>query len=358
MATVILERDEFSRSTLVSLLREVDYGPVYAGTTARKVRYFLNRYQTQIKLIVLSGEPDEHLRNLLEDISKNDSLRLAPVIMMSDTGKKCKDLSSQVDGWLAKPFGISKMMQAIQLAHANRSNRRDTLLVLSKNAQLRHQVSESHWKTVLMVDSPEAFLEKAQELGAGIGAMAVDPRLCGHAFSTWISQFKKSALGAITPLAILSQVAEDVRPFRSTGDLFLHEDQWENISSGLSLRTLHSWNARRVITEGRKLIKQGLYGDSMRMIEAGLAQNPRRWEFHELAGILAAKRGLTSRAIEHFRNALNENPCAPSSYLNLLNLVGDEDKQQILKAGATYCPAHPQLKNLIRLHQSELQAAA
>ena len=44
MATVLLEKDEHSRSVLVSLLNKIDYGPVFAGATPRKIDYFLACY--------------------------------------------------------------------------------------------------------------------------------------------------------------------------------------------------------------------------------------------------------------------------------------------------------------------------
>ena len=111
----------------------------------------------------------------------------------------------------------------------------------------------------------------------------------------------------------------------------------------ISKRVILHWKAKKMLTEGRTALRNNEIKRAIKIMQNALKLDPERWEFLELAGVVAHRLGMNELAISYFKQALKSNPCSPSAYLNLLSIVSSEEYPVILETAKKYCPLHPQL---------------
>ena len=374
MTAIILEADSHSRRVLTTLLHSLGYTSVFAASDINEADFYFCRNPDRIRLILYSSSPEEGGDLPLSQlVVQRPEMDFAPLIQMSNRRLRQSFLVFRtplvrVDDYLSKPFGAIQLKRSISRGHRRRAELRSTLLVLSNS--LGPRIGEAlytwkasvHWKEVVSVSSPDAFETKLDSNRFRVGAIILDPALCNSSIISWLIRFKRTLIGAATPVALLSRAPERTLELRQQCNLFFdrpeREDSyaaedvsihlgWPEILKILSNRILFGQDAKEIITTCRQGIKAGRLDYAEKLANLGLAHDPARWEFQELVGTIAAKRGNRGEAIERFKTALATNPCSPYSYLNLVRLLDGSERKKILEVGSAYCPFHPQLRSTI-----------
>jgi hypothetical protein len=337
------------------------YDAALSAADFSETEYLIHENKGRIRLILSSNIALEGFDlPLTRLILREPQLHLVPFILMLNSGRssvltRLGDRLTRVDDGLRKPFGINQLKESISKGQRRRASLRSSLLVLGP--QIAPPLAEAfyacrnlvHWREVIPVSSVEMLDEKIKELGFRIGGIVLDPALCDASITARIAKFRKTYEGNTIPIALLSKNPAQIGDVRLSCDLFFdmpnraETPDWEVIVLRMSRRTLLAWDGRELIAQGRQALNKNQLSVAASLAKRALLLDAERWEFNELAGGVAAKENKKTEAIEHFRAALETNPCSPFAYLNLIELVDEEQRAQILKLGESYCARHPQI---------------
>ena len=363
MMALIVDRDENTRNALANLLSKLGYGPVLMANTLVKQAYYTARFKGQIELIIASDmNPGQAFADLPIQLWTQSELYLTPLIeLVTDPRQRPPtDPSHRIDARLRAPFGLRSLETAISQAHSQRALARNRVVVLGpipEPQSLARALRNTHWQQVLNTNELERVQEILTHQGYAVGAVVIDPQFAEPGTALWLRRFKRSPLGMVTPVAVLSREPRSIHSFRLTADLFSDAGAKENrcwiaLLRNLSFRLQNRWSIRDIIQRGRRALKANQWDQLTKAVKAGLQIDPSRTEFLELAGRLAESRGRQGQAVQLFLQALKDNPCAPMPYLKLIELMNDgEKKEKILQQGALYCPKHPQVQDAIKKAQ-------
>lgn len=357
MACIILEKDDHSRKALQSLLIEFGYNPIYTTGNLRKFEHYLQKIDPEGSLII-SGLDSELTKLAAESLAHRSNLFLVPMIQLingwgwATPFLKRDSFDSRIDNWLARPLSPETLLGGIQLAQLQRAQKRSTLIVYSKREVENHkhlrEIKTQHWQNIVVVHNNQLLFEEYYRHQQTVGAFLVEPRDLDIEAIDWLRRFKKTPIGLVTPIAALSRDPLWIQEVRTLCDVFFENASLQTLTA-LSKRSVYAWAARDIIRECRKSIRTGQLRMSTQLIKSGLKMDDRRFEYHELAGLIARQIGQTKLAIHHFKMALKDNPCSPFPYLNLIQLIQEKSERElIMKMGIGFCPAHPQLANLIK----------
>lgn len=355
MTAIILERDEHSRAVMAKLLLQLGFSHILAAPNLHRCQYFLARYGSKVSLIVASEmAPGQVFAEFGDLLAHNVNTGFVPLLQVQDNWlSKIRQAmaSSRIDGQIARPFGLKKLQIAVERAHVNRGRHRDLILLVDENSpQLADlETSVFHWRE-MRVQTPEQLREHLENPSSRLGAILIHPKIgASSQIANALEKFKRTHAGRLTPAAVLSRNPVAIREFRLVADLFFEHPEsnakkWSEVLSQLSRRTIYGYGMRNLIISGRRAMKEQNTRHCLQLAKIGLNLDPTRREMHELAGAALELQGRHTRAADHFKRALNENPCSPFPYLRLLDLLKDDrELSQVANMGQRFCPAHPQV---------------
>lgn len=375
MIAIILEESTHARQVLTKMLTVLGYDVVLSSPHIDEVCFFINQNLSRVKVILSSSTfedgPDFPLSRL---VIQNRELDLTPLIYIQNEShfysqrKNKPNPLSRIDDSLTKPFILKDLKASIELAQQRRAELRNTVLVFGKPG-LRENAMEAmyecgdstHWKEVISASSFESLKETIAKNGFRVGTLWIESAFLTPGVVQWLRLFKRSALGAQTPVVFLSQSPEFALQVRPYCDLFIPDPEtisgkqnlWKRLMVKTSRRLVYSWRLKDLLSSAREFIKSDEIKLAHKKIKEALSIDPFRWEVQELAGLLAEKAGKNEIAIENFKSELATQPFAPLPHIKLILLSFGDEKVKAIHAAALSCPQHPQIQEMLQLQSSK-----
>lgn len=149
-------------------------------------------------------------------------------------------------------------------------------------------------------------------------------------------------------IGTLSQEPREIQEFRIHSDFFFDPAlSWETLLLNMSERLQYDWRVKNWIRRAKIEIKNGNPKDLEKLFKKALTLKITHWEILELQGLLATFRNDLELARELYFRALEMNPCAPSTYIQLFQISAFTKKDFHVAQALEYCPNHPQIKSLV-----------
>jgi CheY-like chemotaxis protein len=361
MLAMLLEDDQHSRDVLARLLNKIGYSKVISAASIEEARYHFAEKGLEIRLIISSAGkvgPDLPLARMA---IQNPDLDLCPFVLMTDHWRPRnlrihRQRMSRVDAVLSRPFGMKKLQHAIAEGHYRRAFFRSTLLLvgIDHEGRLNNAIFEDgdrfHWKKLVTVKNTAELITRVSELKTQLGGILIDPDALEPRMNDWLSAFKRSHMGSITPLVVMSRDPAKIVSLRLIGDLFCDDFQHPSSSerikpmlSILSSRLLHHWEMCSQLNEIKHCLKIKQPKRARKLLRNSFNLDPARWELLELAGKHAIQTGNHDAAKRFFTKSIEGNPCSPLGYLNIFPFLSPPEKQKWISGAQLYCPRHPQI---------------
>ncbi len=358
MIAIVVSEDQHLQQTISSLLQQIGYPKVLVTNNVDEADYYFIKEQKNIKLVLFDSSPNQGIDNpLARLIIQKESLNLTSLIHISNhsgntiQSNNSQDPLSRIDTNIIKPFGIRQLKTAILKAQRRRAKQRSKILVIGNKynntaIEAMYKSAETvHWKKIIFVNSLDEFKKNILEFQFRIGSILIESEMQSPEIISELNQFKKTTLGSVTPLVLLSNHPDETIKFRDFADLYLdpEETNWESILNTISNRLVLHADMIDAVLEAKKYIKSHQPKKARKIIDHALKLDSNRWEVLEVSGRIHELLGNKTKSIRDDKNSLLTNPCNPGIYLHLHELLKDSEKNEIIKSGKSFCPFHPQI---------------
>ncbi len=382
MSALIYNIDKYSCQVLAKRLQELGYSTVLEARTPAQCQHFLKREQAKIQLIVYCSNRRDSFRfqvfPLLRSIREMAAI---PLVLVSETfairsgpiASRSHDLP-RADYVLNRPFGRRQLLKAIVGAHERRNRKRDVAVIYSATEpmgaleSIYYDKLDTHWHKIEWAKNIQELSTIMREQDFRVGTLFIAPDDQASVIVPWLLRFKKTRLGAITPVAFLSRDPSQIEGFRTVCDFFAStvrigsessDADWSNLLTLASHRLLAKRKIHDLVKELRSKIKLGQYKNAHSELLKLTSKYPFSWELIEILGQTSEKLGRWQEALDQYQKALALNPCAPASHLGRLRLIrgGEFDisrdyQTQFQLEALHFCPRHPQVRDSLIAHQN------
>jgi CheY-like chemotaxis protein len=358
---LILDEDSRSRSVLQGMLQRLGFRNVRSTGDIANTDSILHEFPSGVSLIIASDSATGGLDiPLSRYIIQKREFDLTALILTSNqwlaqSTVKFSKKYSRIDEYLHKPFNAIKLRESIAHAFHARANLRNTLVAVTSahlpaiaDAVFNPEL-ETHWQTIAQAENVVELQNLVQARGFRIGGIVLDPELCSEPVCEFLVSFKKTALGAQTPILVLGKGADEMRKLRAFSNVFITLPEspvgfdWSAILLLLSRRLVVAWEAKQLMQAGKAQFAAENFKAANEISVLSLKIDLARWEFLEFAGEIAFHENRKSSAVDAFLQVLKTNPFSPLPYLRLSSLLEGSDRQEVEYLASQYCSAHPQV---------------
>ena len=351
------------------MLRDLGFARVLIARSPVQFQYFLKSELSSVQLVVGCFNPDDNNRfQLFSILRAQRELAATPFILVSETTAVNDNATlgsnlhyRRADSVLQRPFGFGQLGEAVRRANEQRSRTRDILICVSAKEKpealeaLYESGREAHWRAIEYAESPQQLNSFITRHGYRIGTILISADSAGPALTQWLSRFKKTRQGVLTPVVFLSRDPVKAHAYRRDCDLFMdlkaidpfeRVDEWTKLLSVTSKRLVARREVRGAIIELRKLIKQNMFHEARSEARNLLKTREWFWELLEVLGQANEKLQRDEEALWAYQKAGDLNPCSPAAHLGRLRVEASssfDSNSRFHEDAIRYCPRHPQI---------------
>ena len=382
MSALIYNIDKYSCRVLSKRLQDLGYSTVLEARTPAQCQHFLKREQSKIQLIVYCSNRKDSFRFQVFPLLRSvREMAAIPMVLVSETfairsgpiAARSHDLP-RADYVLSRPFGQQQLIKAIAGAHERRNRKRDVAVIYSATEpaealeSIYYNDPDTHWHKIEWVKNIRELSAIIQEQGFRVGTLFIAPDDQSVIVASWLRRFKKTRLGAMTPVGFLSRDPSQIEGFRTVCDFFASnvkigsensDADWTNLLTLASRRLLARRKIGDLVKDLRSKVKLGQYKSVRSTLLKLTPKCPFSWELIEILGQTSEKLGRWQEALDQYQKALALNPCAPVSHLGRLRLIrtggleiSRKYHEQFQLEALRFCPRHPQVLDALIAYQN------
>jgi len=263
-----------------------------------------------------------------------------------------KEPALKADCHVRKPIFVRNLKVAVIQAQLSAQEQRSAIIFLGERlpGELIREVGRSPnlWKQLIEVKTMKDFMTNRKEL-TQVGALFVQPENLNQESIEAITKIQAVTSAAKITLVCLSDDPKLIKPLRLLCDYFLSADSdWKVFLEQLANTRLMRADSKLGLDSAKVEMKSKQYARALATLDAVLEKAPLKTE----ALLLSAECSFLTKdflvAEKKYRSVLKLNPCLPKPYVRLSSLKDGEERREILKSGALYCPDVKDFQELSR----------
>lgn len=365
MAILIVDDEAKTRESLRHLLTHLGHKVILEAKNGEDALRLADAERSRIHMFIVDFEmPYMDGLAFAQEISTRRYFDLAPFLLITSDLPRFQILEHKkkiprLDHCLVKPFRLSGLHKAMVDAYAHRCFDRNRIFFLGENipsslVQLMNSGGTDLWSQILVLPSIKETKEFLADLSQKPGVILIEPSQLDswnrNELSELLLAFKKTPLGTMTPLVCLSRNPSETFHFRTICQFFVNlpalYNDWKILLQRLEKQNLLGWELDLLFQKLKVSLHQKAFDSSRKLAWKILNLDENHCDAHSTLGYIFEELGNFSRAIEHYKRALDINPCLLRPYIKLLQLLSPSDPSslaQIAEAGIQFCPHNPDL---------------
>ncbi len=365
MAILIVDDESQTREALRNLLTQLKYPVVLEAKNGEEALKMIQMEKSRVQMILSDLEMPYMDGCVFADRVAEDSEldRIPFLLITSDSGlaqsAQERNKIQRIDQFLIKPFRISVLEKNMNLAFIQRAKTRNQLLAIGKEELqnltpvLKSPVA-GMWNelrvTSRMDEWESTFTIPFSKSTAKIGGILIDPTPFTESEKRRLGEilnvFKKTPLGALTPIVCLSRNPREVFYFRANSQFFCMKENlledWQALLMQMETRILSTWQMESLFQEARYFKQDKKYSKARKSGEKMLVLDPVNSEALRFMGDILEILSHPQEALVYYQRALEVNPTLPRPYLKILmdpehTLEGDS-LLKIADDAILFCP--------------------